>query len=52
MIEGQPVVAVVGRGKDWTNNEGKTVPSWRCKFVKRWESGKRLATTTTDDLPF
>ena len=51
-INGTPVVAVVGRGKDWVNNEGKTVPSWRAKFVKRWEDGKRLSTMTSDDLPF
>jgi len=51
-VNGTPVVAVVGRGKDWVNNEGKTVPSWRAKFVKRWESGKRLSTVTSDDLPF
>ena len=51
-IAGTPVVAVVGRGKDWVNNEGKTVPSWRAKFVKRWESGKRLSTVTSGDLPF
>ena len=48
-LNGTPVVAVVGRGKDWTNSEGKTRPSWRCKFTKRWEEGKRLE---TDDLPF
>ena len=53
MLNGTPVVAVVGRGKDWINDKGETVPSWRCKFTKRWESGTRLATTTTKhDLPF
>ena len=51
-VNGTPVIAVVGRGKDWVNNEGKTVPSWRAKFVKRWESGKRLSTLTSGDLPF
>ena len=51
-INGRPVIAVVGRGKDWVNNEGETVPSWRAKFVKHWKEGKRLATTTTNDLPF
>ena len=51
-LNGLPVIAVVGRGKDWVNDEGETVPSWRCKFTKRWEEGKRLATTTTHDLPF
>jgi hypothetical protein len=51
-LNGTPVVAVVGRGKDWINDKGETVPSYRCKFTKRWEDGKRLAGTTTDDLPF
>ena len=51
-LNGTPVIAVVGRGDDWVNDEGKTVPSFRVKYTKRWEDGKRLATTTTDDLPF
>ena len=51
-LDGTPVVAVVGRGQDWTDDHGKNRPSWRVKFTKRWEDGKRLATTTTDDLPF
>ncbi len=48
-LNGTPVIAVVGRGKDWVNDEGKTRRSWRCKFTKRWAEGKRLQ---TDDLPF
>tara|TARA_Y100000296_G_scaffold61585_1_gene71434 strand:+ start:261 stop:869 length:609 start_codon:yes stop_codon:yes gene_type:complete len=51
-LNGTPVVAVVGRGQDWVTDTGETRPSWRAKFTKRWEDGKRLATTTTDDLPF
>ena len=51
-LNGSPVVAVVGRGKDWVNEEGETRPSWRCKFTKHWKDGKRLATRTTNDLPF
>ena len=51
-LNGLPVVAVVGRGQDWVTDTGETRPSWRAKFSKLWESGKRLATTTTDDLPF
>ena len=50
-LNGTPVIAVVGRGQDWVNEKGETVPSWRCKFTKRWESGKKLA-MKTDDLPF
>ena len=51
-LNGTPVVAVVGRGQDWVNETGETRPSWRVKFTKRWADGKRLATTTTNDLPF
>ena len=51
-LHGTPVVAVVGRGDDWVTDTGETRPSWRAKFTKRWEDGKRLATTTTNDLPF
>ena len=51
-LNGRPVTAVVGRGKDWTDDEGRTRPSWRVKFVKEWRNGKRLAGTTTNDLPF
>ena len=51
-LNGRPVVAVVGRGKDWVNDEGETRPSWRCKFTKIWKDGKRLATRNTNDLPF
>jgi len=51
-LNGTPVIAVVGRGQDWVNDTGETRPSWRVKFTKRWTDGKRLATTTTNDLPF
>ena len=54
-LNGTPVVAVVGRGRDWVNDKGETVPSWRCKFTKHWAQGTKLATaatTTADDLPF
>ena len=51
-LNGTPVVAVVGRGQDWVNDTGETRPSWRAKFTKLWAEGKRLATTTTNDLPF
>ena len=51
-LNGTPVTAVVGRGQDWTDDNGKSRPSWKVKFTKAWTDGKRLATTTTDDLPF
>jgi len=51
-INGRPVIAVVGRDKDWVNDDGDTMPSFKVKFVKHWKDGKRLANTTTNDLPF
>ena len=51
-INGRPVIAVVGRDKDWVNDEGETMPSFRAKFVKLSKEGKALATTTKHDLPF
>jgi MoxR-like ATPase len=51
-INGRPVIAVVGRDKDWVNDDGETMPSYRVKFVKLWKDGKLLAPTTTNDLPF
>ena len=51
-LNGTPVVAVIGRGQDWTDDNGKSRPSWKVKFTKSWKDGKRLAGTTTNDLPF
>ena len=51
-LNGTPVVAVVARGQDWTDDTGQSRPSWRVKFTKLWADGKRLADTTTNDLPF
>ena len=52
-LNGTPVAAVVGRGKDWVDpKDGKTKPSWRCKFTKSWENGTRLINGHNDDLPF
>ena len=52
-INGLPVTAVVNRHKDdWINDEGRAMPQWRCKFIKTWRDGKRLAATTTNDIPF
>ena len=51
-IDGRPVIAAVGRDKDWINDDGETMPSFKVKFVKLWKEGKLLATTTTNDLPF
>jgi|TARA_Y100000310_G_scaffold137490_1_gene136429 hypothetical protein len=50
-INGRPVIAVVGRDKDWINSDGESMPSWKIKYVKLWKDGKRLA-STAHDLPF
>ena len=49
---GRPVTAIVGRTKDWVNDEGKTVRAYKVKKVNEWKDGKRLSTTATDDIPF
>ena len=51
-INGRPVIAVVGRDKDWVNDDGETMPSFKVKFIKLWKEGKLLAPTTHNDLPF
>ena len=51
-ITGFPVTAVVDRGRDYVK-DGVTQIKYEGKFVKAWEGGTRLTTTTTDnDLPF
>ena len=51
-INGRPVIAVVGRDKDWVNDDGETMPSFKVKIIKLWKEGKLLAPTTHNDLPF
>ena len=53
-LNGPPVVAVVGRGQDWTHDDGSSRPSYKVKFTKLWQDGKRITVTTKgdDDLPF
>tara|TARA_R100000152_G_C6771823_1_gene198451 strand:+ start:761 stop:1384 length:624 start_codon:yes stop_codon:yes gene_type:complete len=51
-LNGTPVVAVVGRGQDWTDDEGNSRPSYKVKFTKLWQDGKRIAAKGNDDLPF
>ena len=45
---GHHVAAIIGRGKDWTNTKGETMPGFKVRKVEEWTDGKRL----TDDLPF
>ena len=49
-ILGKPVVAVVKKGRPFTNKEGKTRTYYDCKWIKRWENGK--AKEVGDEIPF
>ena len=49
-INGKPVTAVVGRGKPYTNKQGKEVNPWQVKFVKAWDEGKTR--DFTEEIPF
>ena len=49
-ILGKPVVAVVKKGRPFTNKEGKTRSYYDCKWIKRWENGK--AKEVGDEIPF
>ena len=53
-INGKPVVAVIGKGKPWTNKEGKEVKSNIVRFVKKWEGGEAVEGKEADlnDIPF
>ena len=39
---GKAVVAVVDKGRPWTDREGKRRQYWDCKFSKRWDGGKDI----------
>ena len=49
-ILGKPVVAVVKKGRPYTNKEGKTRTFYDCKWIQKWENGKQKE--VGDDLPF
>jgi hypothetical protein len=51
-LNGTPVIAVVGKGKPWTDDTGTERPSWKVKFTKHWEEGERIAMAVEHDLPF
>ena len=51
-LNGTPVIAVVGKGKPWTDDTGTARPSWKVKFTKQWTDGEKITTINTDDLPF
>ena len=49
-VEGKPVIAVVGRGKPYTNKQGKEVKPWQAKFVKPWDEGE--IRDFSEEIPF
>jgi hypothetical protein len=49
-INGRPVTAVVGRGKPYTNKNGKEINPWQVKFVKLWDGGE--VRDFTEEIPF
>jgi len=51
-LNGTPVIAVVGKGKPWTDDTGQERPSWKVKFTKHWKDGEKITIVNTDDLPF
>ena len=49
-INGRPVTAVVGKGKSYTNKQGKEVTPWQVKFVKNWDEGE--VRDFNEEIPF
>ena len=49
-INGRPVVAVVDRGKPYTNKQGKEIKPWQVKFVKSWDEGE--IRDFSEEIPF
>ena len=47
---GKPVIAVVKKGRPFTNKEGKTRAFWDCKWIKQWKEGK--VKKVEDEIPF
>ena len=36
---GQPIIAFVDKGREFTNKKGERTFFWDCKFCKKWEGG-------------
>ena len=49
-IVGRPAVGVVGRGKPYTNKNGKEIKPWFVKFVKAWDDGE--IRDFNEEIPF
>ena len=48
------VIAVVDKGRPWTDREGKQRQYWDCKFCKTWDGGKdkEIKAGEGDAIPF
>ena len=49
-IVGKPAIGVVGRGKPYTNKNGKEIKPWYVKFVKSWDEGE--VRNFNEEIPF
>jgi|TARA_B100001250_G_C19727426_1_gene756765 hypothetical protein len=50
---GQPVIAFVDKGREFTNKRGERTFFWDCKFCKKWEGGtKKEISQSGSGLPF
>ena len=51
-IVGIPVIGVVGKGKAYTNRNGKEVTPREVKFVKSWSDGVKKEMNADAAIPF
>ena len=51
-LVGTPVSTVVGKGKTWTDSEGKERTPWVSKFVRPWKDGVKKQIEEEDEIPF
>ena len=50
---GQPVIAFVDKGREFTNKRGERTFFWDCKFCKKWEGGvKKEISNDGSGMPF
>lgn len=50
---GQPVIAFVDKGREFTNKRGERTFFWDCKFCKKWNDGKKIDISDgNSDIPF
>ena len=49
-IIGRPAVAVVSKGRPYTNKNGKEIYPWMVKFVRKWADGE--VKDFNEEIPF